>query len=366
MKLIFLFLFSTTLYAEPTRIYFDVAKGELSKQDLQSPLLQGTIEAKDVVIDLGAEKLEFENPGQKNISAEIEWNESNFRLSLKKEGLKFSLPVAKGFGVTGVESVSLSEAKVELDKSGISMKGDFLSFQHREFYASFKKAHIFCPTHGVFTSEIDAACLNESQANVGIISFRKRALDADFMDARSLINEDRFTLMAHKAQFNDNNETTRVDNFQINCFKLENGSLQVDPYTLLQGCLFDGKVNIHNMNISHAMNDVMEEVWPEFIKKRPDLKNQKSLIDLDNLKDIHLLLEEGKLLLTAKVKAIFWVKIKLVGDVILDIKNSELLFKVKRATIWGIPTGKLAYRLIEKFGRSDYIEIRGDLIVFKI
>ncbi|MCF8059738.1 MAG: hypothetical protein K9K67_10600 [Bacteriovoracaceae bacterium] len=366
MKIISLLLLMSSLCAEPTRIYFDVVKGELSKLDPQSPLLQGTIEAKDVIIDFGAEKLEFENPGEKNITAGLEWNELNYRLSVKKEGLKFSLPIAEGFGIKGIQNIGLKAAKVDLDKAGISMKGEGLSFQHLDFFASFKKAHIFCPTHGVFTSAIDVACLKESQANVGIISFQKRAIDADFMDARSLIDADSFTLMAHKAQFNDKNETTEVNDFQMNCSKLETGTKEVDPYSLLQGCLIDGELKIQNMDIEHAFRDVLEEVWSEFIKKRPDLKDQKSLIDLDHLRDINLKLEEGKLFLTAKVKAIFWIKIKIIGDVVLDIKNSELLFRVKRATIWGIPTGRLAYRLIEKFGRSDYIEIRGDLIVLKI
>ncbi len=352
------------------RMYFDVASGILEEEPGRPGVLAGTFEANDVVIDFGSEKFEIENPGQRVIDAQLEWNEENYRLSVKKDGLKFSTPLIEGLGLSGVKTIQLNTAVVELNKEGILMKGNQLSFLHKDLMASFTSAHIFCPTYGQFTTEIDKACLKESTANIGVISFDQKALDADFIDARSFIKEDTFRLTAHKARFNDEEDTTEVDGFSMECLRLKapegKSSVPVDPYSLLQGCLKKGDVRIESMDSKSRLEEVIEEIWPEVLKKDPSLASQKALGDLDNIKDVILILNNNKLYPEAKAKILFRVKIKLRGSVRLDIKSSELQFKIDRATVWGIPTGKLAYRLIEKFGRGDFIEVRGDLIIFKI
>lgn len=374
---IFSFLLLSQVYALPLqapfkRLFFDVSSGELTKDGPNSPTLSGTLKANDVVIDFGAEKLEFEKPREEIISADVEWNELTYRLAVKKEGIKFSTPLIEGLGVTGVEYIGFKSAKVEFNKSGISMTGDKLSFKHKALEGSFTQANIFCPTNGQVTTEVDKACLTESQSAIGVISFDQNVLDADFFDAKVNIDPKSFSLLAHKARFNDPELTTEVDEFSMTCAQLpkviqkKNETLSVDPYRLLQGCLMDGTVKIGKMDTKDKMLDVLAEVWPEFVEKEPNLKDNKDLVDLDNIRDIQLSVKEGQLSLVAKVKALFWVKIKLRGSVVLVAKSSELHFRIHRATIWGVPTKKLAYRLIEKFGNGDFIEIRGDVIVFKI
>ena len=108
-----IFLFSSqgkgqNLTAPFKRLYFDISSGELIKDSPKSHTLSGLLKARDVVIDFGAEKLEFENPGQEIISAGVEWNEKTYRLAIKKEGLKFSTPLIEGLGVTGVEYIGFS------------------------------------------------------------------------------------------------------------------------------------------------------------------------------------------------------------------------------------------------------------------
>lgn len=371
---VFIFSFSSLLSMDIaaatnsnlSRIYFDVAQGELLEEPGKMGVLAGTVEANDVVIDFGTEKFEIENPGQRVIDAEIEWNETNFRLSVKKDGLKFSTPLIEGLGLTGVNSIHLQKAVVELNMKGILMKGNQLAFNHKALTANFTSAHIFCPTYGEFTTEIDEACLKESTANIGVISFEQNALDADFIDARSFIKEDTFRLTAHKARFNDEEDSTDVDDFSLQCHRLTSKALQMDPYSLLQGCLKSSAVSISKMDTKDRFKEVVDEIWSDILLKKPELATQKALVDLDNIRDITLNINEGRLFLQARVKMLFRVNVKLRGSVRLDTAKSELLFKIDRATIWGIPTGKLAYRLIEKFGRGDFIEIRGDLIVFKI
>lgn len=353
------------------RIYFDVANGFLEQMPGKPGVLGGTVEANDVSIDFGAERFEIENPGQQVIDAHLEWNETNYRLSVKKDGLMFSTPLVEGLGLSDVQNIRLQTAIVELVPKGITMKGNQLSFQHKELLATLTSANIFCPTYGVFTTEIDQACLKDSTATIGVISFDQKALDADFIDARSFIKENTFKLTAHKARFNDEEETTEVDTFSLQCLRLRpepigKAPLQVDPYSLLQGCLKSGRVGISSMDTKDRLKEVVAEIWPEMLKKAPELLSQKDLIDIDNIHDIDLRFDNGRLNLEARVKLLFRVKVKLKGEVFLDTEKSELQFRINRATIWGIPTGKLAYRLIEKFGRGDFIEIRGDLIIFKI
>jgi hypothetical protein len=212
---------------------------------------------------------------------------------------------------------------------------------------------------------VDKACLTESNSSFGVISFDQNVLDADFIDAKVNIDPSSFTLLAHKGRFNDPETTTEVDEFELHCAQLQK-AMTVDPYRLLQGCLYEGRVKIEGMDTNDKMTAVVDEIWPELVEKIPELKDNKALVDLDNIRDINLSINQGQLSLTAKVKALFWVKIKLRGTVALITKNSELHFRIQKATILGIPTKKLAYRLIEKFGNGDFIEIRGDVIVFKI
>ena len=347
------------------RLYFDISSGELIKDAPESDTLSGTLKARDVVIDFGAEKLEFEKPGEDIISAGVEWNEKTYRLSIKKEGIKFSTPLIEGLGVTGVEYIGFNDAKVEFNKKGISMSGDKLSFNHKVLKGSFTRPNIFCNTNGEVTTEVDKACLTESNSTFGVISFDQNVLDADFIDAKVKIDPKSFTLFAHKGRFNDPESITEVDEFEMHCLQIEK-AMTVDPYRLLQGCLLDSWVKIVGMDTSDKMTEVIDEVWPELVKKIPELKGNKALVDLDNIRNILLTIKQGQLSLKAKVKALFWVNIKLRGTVALVAKNSELHFRIQKATILGIPTQKLAYRLIEKFGNGDFIEIRGDVIVFKI
>lgn len=370
LKWIIFALISTNAFGKVSsapfnRLYFDISSGELIKVAPESSILSGTLKAKDVVIDFGAEKLEFENPGEEIISADVEWDEKTYRLAIKKEGLKFSTPLIQGLGVTGVEYIGFNTAKVEFNKKGIALAGDKLAFKHKALQGSFTQLNVFCPTHGQVTTEVDKACLTESKSNFGVISFDQNVLDADFIDAKVNIDPSSFSLLAHKGRFNDPETTTEVDEFELRCAQLEK-AMSVDPYRLLQGCLLDGKVKIEGMDTSDKMAEVVDEVWPELVKKIPELKGNKALVDLDNIRDIMLTINQGQLSLTAKVKALFWVKIKLRGTVALVTKDSELHFRINKATILGIPTKKLAYRLIEKFGNGDFIEIRGDVIVFKI
>lgn len=353
------------LKIEGTRlIHFDVLRGDIKKTSPDSSLIEGKAIARGVQIDFGSEKFELEK-GSKPVEVEVSWNEENSRLAIKKDGLKFSTPLAEGLGIRGLDRVTLHDAFVTLDKKGVTMKGKSLFFAHELFSGNFTNANIFCPTYGSLSTEIDVVCLRESHSEVGVIEVRQRGLDADFINAISDITPESFSLEALTARFNDDIDSTEVNSFSMSCKNLVE-AMQVDHYKILQGCLDDGTMNISSMDVSQALVEAFEEVWPKAVAEGLVKEDQKALIDLDNIKDVSLTLSSGDLNFIAKIKAIFRVKIKVKGKVSIDVKAGELLFKIDRATIWGIPTGKLAYRIIEKFARKDFLEIRGDIIALKI
>jgi|GEM_PF-2691246 len=350
---------------EGTRlIHFDVLRGDIKKTSPESPLIEGKAIARGVEIDFGSEKFELDK-GSNPVEVEVSWNEESSRLAIKKDGLRFSTPLAEGLGIRGLDRVTLHDASVTLDKKGVTMKGKSLSFAHELFSGNFSNANIFCPTYGNISTEIDVVCLRESRSEVGVIEVRQRGLDADFINAISDITPESFSLEALTARFNDDVDSTEVRSFSMSCKNLVE-AMQVDHYRILQGCLDDGKMNISSMDVSQAFVEAFEEVWPKAVAQGHVTENQKALIDLDNIKDVSLTLSNGDLNFMAKIKAVFRVKIKVKGKLSIDVKAGELLFKIERATIWGIPTGKLAYRIIEKFARKDFLEIRGDIIALKI
>lgn len=363
----FLIAFLLTPSASANLMYFDVAHGQMEKINPSSKVLKGQVEARDVQVEFSTEKFEIDNPSSAGIDAEVEWDDENSIFAIRKDNLKFSTALAKGLGISGLENVELKEAQVRLDKKGISMKGNYLGFSHSFFRAAFSDAKIFCPTGGIFNSEIDKVCFNISQSEIGKVEYQQNVFDSDFLQAKAEIDKSKFKLLARGAVFNDKAGNTIVDNFKLECSKVQPEAIKVDTFSILQGCLKKSDVRIDSMNMSQEDKEVIKEALlesPKFSEK--DFIGNKDLVDLDHLKQISLVINNGKLYFQAKVLALFWVKIRLKADAKLYPSKRELTFKINDARILGIPVRKLAYRLIKKFGRVDYIELRGDLIVFKL
>lgn len=363
----FLLASLVTPVANAELMYFDVAQGQMDKQNPSSKILRGQVEARDVQVVFSTEKFEIDNPTQTSIDAEVEWDDENSIFAIKKDNLKFSTALAKGLGISGLENVELKEAQVKLDKKEISMKGDYLGFAHSSFRAALSKAKIVCPTGGVFNSEIDKVCLNISQSEIGKIEYQQNVFDADFIKAKADITESKFGLKAEGAVFNDKAGNTIVDSFKLECSKVSPSALKVDTFSILQGCLKKTDVRISSMNVSADDQALLKEALllsDKFTEK--DFVENKDLIDLDHLKEISLVINNGRLYFKAKLKALFWVKVRLDAVANLYPEKRELTFKINDVRVLGVPFRKLAYRLIKKFGRVDYIELRGDLVVFKL
>lgn len=359
------FLTLSSTYAD--LMFFDVMEGQMEKENASSKVLKGDVLARDVQVEFATERFEIEKVSGAGIDASVEWNDANSIFSIKKDGLKFSTAVAQGLGISGLENVSLKEAQVRLDESGISMKGQSLAFSHENFRTSLSGAKIFCPTGGVFRTEIDQVCLQVSQSEIGRIEYQQNVFDADFIKAKADITDSQFSLSSKEAIFNDKIQTF-VDSFSLSCQKLPMSlkALTVDTFSILQGCLKRSDVSISQMNMSGEEVALLKEALLESGKVTEKDFQNKDLVDLDHLKEISLKMRNGKMNLEARVKAIFWVKVRLAAMMKLDTKKRELLIKIDDARVLGVPVRRLAYRLVKKFGRVDYIEIRGDLIVFKL
>ena len=353
-----LLLFSILSLQAQEYMEFDVRKLEMDKADQELPL-KGKVEANFIKLDFGGELFEILGDEADPFRADVTLSNEGRKLAFQNGRLRFSTPLDAGNPLAFLETLLLRYANVRLTKNEISMQGKVLQFRVKNLNSRFEGANINCPTDGRFSTEIDKICLTKSLSKLELLSLKRNGIDFDAYNVDADIQPTHFSVKAASAVFKDTGSESHIVNFRGQCNNLvQIKELEIDQYRLLGGCLEQGAIHIDRMNMDTALENVIIDSLPE--------EKRKGLVDLDDIKKIQLTFNNGTFTLKGKVKALFRIPIKVIGQAQMDRSTEELRLKISKTSVLGFPAKNLAIKLVKKFVRSDSVRIEGDIIILKI
>jgi hypothetical protein len=191
-------------------------------------------------------------------------------------------------------------------------------------------------------------CMEGADIVSSSLRFAGGGIDASIVKPVFHIEPSLYQLKTATARFAANNSFTEVEGFSVDCYKEPSGEITIEKFTVIKGCLTRGSVRVTRI---HGDEEEILKIGDKAI---------------DNFKNIEFSVSKGKLVLTGKLKALFWFNVRATGDAMVDPEAGELIVKVDRASVARIPAKEFMLSLLKKFLSSDILTIDGDRIRVRI
>ncbi len=253
--------------------------------------------------------------------------------------------------------IEINTSELEIRDSRLLIDANRMSgfYKSSEFY--FSEGSLKClkdPT--LVTMDVERfvnGCLEETNFRSSVLSLKQPALDVLIEGMKLDIDSGSFKVNADLMKFKTSEGHTDVDNFNYICDKLDIDINNSNTYVLVNGCLKGSHLTVYRFNSHHKSGTRI-------------IKTDKGLIDINDLKNIELTLRERSFELTAKVKIIARLLVRIKGYIELDEQNDEMIIDITKARIAGVPARSFAMFIIKNFIKGDMISVRGNKIIISL
>ncbi|PIP93845.1 MAG: hypothetical protein COW00_04615 [Bdellovibrio sp. CG12_big_fil_rev_8_21_14_0_65_39_13] len=412
-------------------VHLSVNELNMTKQDL---VLQGTANARKIEVIQDDFEVQIDPELGTPFIADVRLIDN--KLMFKNNAIKFAVPLDQGNPLKGLDSISLTDATVNIDQDLITIDSAHLAVEQNQKKVSMLHARLECDPEGRFSTAIDDVCFKKAriqsrdkdrsptvnmeyqdaissvkikmnemglseevlladlssiigQYKDGVYNLQgamfkcHRALEmltpfdleaflqnclvaseievnqfhANVSGINTQIDRPKFVLTSDEYQVNSDHlsfkteeETSNVEELDLNCFKLPVDWTQINHYHLIKGCL---------VRLDSTVKEIVPTVQSIIIQN-----GEK--VNVSKISDINVQVRNGQMSLTGKIKVWFRLNFKLEAEVSLDEQKGEILFYLKNTRVAGMNAKDLALNLIKKFISGTAIRIDGDKIYITI
>lgn len=188
---------------------------------------------------------------------------------------------------------------------------------------------------------IFAGCLQESKVIGKEIKLLREGKPFNIFNGQVYFEKEHAGLVAHELMAQTNKGQFTFSEIEARCSKLYAPNGSIDSEAIYIGCLRKSTFTIDRIS-----------------EDGKDSRNNR-------IRDLNVLIENGKFKFSAKLRAFFTINMKASGSVEILESQREVNIKVSRARIAGLSATKLVLKFIMKFITSDSVSLNDDTITIK-
>ncbi|WP_127717481.1 hypothetical protein [Halobacteriovorax sp. HLS] len=310
-------------------------------------LVQGELKATKLYIEYNGNAFEASNKNEV-IDANVTIHENIFKA--KASILKYSTKLENDNPLIALDDLKIENAQINFGKEEMSFDIPHVKIKIDQTSVSANEFRGHCDPQGDSSTDIDIVCMKNGEVNSKVVHFINESLNMKAANFSTTISPASIELNSDKAVFTSDGQLTQVNIFKAYC---NNGiSKRFNQLELLEGCF--EKSFIYLDGFSEFKNTKQ--------RVNPHSKDDKALIDLEDIKNLRVEIENSNVSIRAKIKIIFHFNLKVRGLIEYIVAEDLIKLDIKKATFAGIPAKSLTLMLLKLFLEEDSIRIEGDTI----